>query len=58
MKDNSPELAISEDPHTRRRVKVMDATVWREKVVFTRRRNLDKFLKMWKPWLKKMGCPP
>lgn len=39
-------------------VKVMAATVWREKVVFTRQRNLDKFLKMWKPWLKKMGCPP
>lgn len=39
-------------------VKAMDATVWREKVVFIRRRNLDKFLKMWKPWLDKMGCPP
>lgn len=45
-KDNSPELAISEAPTLEEWVKVMDATVWREKVVFTRQRNLDKFLKM------------
>ena len=36
-------------------VNAVTETIWKEKVVYTKRRNIRVFDKIWNPWLEKMG---
>lgn len=38
-------------------VSIVTEMIWREKTVYTRRRNIKDFKKVWGPWLERMGYP-
>lgn len=38
-------------------IRTVTETVWKEKVVYARRRNMREFKKIWKPWLEELGYP-
>lgn len=38
-------------------IKTVIETMWKEKAVYIKRRNLKEFKKLWRPWLVEMGYP-
>lgn len=44
-------------PSARDWVSIVTETIWREKIVYTKRRNFKEFEKMWETWMEKMGYP-
>ena len=44
-------------PSVKEWVNVVTETIWKEKVVYTKRGNIREFGKMWNPWLEEMRYP-